>query len=109
MPFYGYVQTDGGYRYVTRNADNHTSEFMNLQSHRTHNVRDSARAAQLAYGFLRDVPYRMMESRTNPRLGVDIRKWNDIVNEVKRLATKFSRYGNTEFNTEIDNWLDVMT
>ena len=109
MPFYGYVNgSDGGTYYIKRGADKHTSEFMKLRDHRTHDVRNAARAAQLAYGFLRDVPYRKIESKTTPLYGVDIRKWNGIVKEVKRLATKFSKYGNTNFDIEVDNWLKIV-
>ena len=99
----GYVE---GY-YVRRDADKKTEEFMELRSHRTHNVRDAARAAQLAYGFLRDVPYRRIEPKTKPIHGYEIERWNSIVKEIKRLATKFSscKYGCTNFDNEIDKWI----
>jgi hypothetical protein len=87
-------------------ADSKTLEFMRLRTHRTHNVRDAARAAQLAYGFMRDVPYRRIEVSPKPMTSYyEKLNWDSIVKEIKRLATKFSRYGNTKFDEEIEKWL----
>lgn len=40
--------------------------FIGLHRHRTFDVRNEARAAQLAYGFLRQRPYRTLESKGFP-------------------------------------------
>ena len=39
--------------------------YFDLRSHRTKDVRQESRAAQLAYGFLTGVPRRLMESKTH--------------------------------------------
>ena len=71
-----------------------------LRNHRKLDVGQAARAAQLAYGFLRGVPYKKIEPKT--RLGyVDY----TIVKEVKRLATKFSLSAKIDYGAEIDEWL----
>lgn len=102
MTFYGYV--DG--QYIRRDNDDKSKEFLKLRTHRTQNVRQAARAAQLAYGFLRDVPYRKIESTTKPPVGYwEEKTWKEITNEIKRLATKFSKDGKTNFDEEIENWL----
>lgn len=72
-------------------------EFMKLQEHRRTDVRNAARAAQLAYAFLRGKPYKLMEPKTysSEWLMFSIRK------EVKRLVAKF---GKPEYSDEVDNW-----
>lgn len=73
--------------------------FWMLRHHRKNDVGPAARAAQLAYGFLRGVPYRKIESKTD--LGhLDTR----LLKEVRRLATKFSPNGITDYNSEIAEW-----
>ncbi len=78
-------------------------DFRKLQAHRTVEVRYAARAAQLAYGFLRGVPYKVIESKTY----TDVYKMNQIKKEVKRLATKFGGlgYGKT-FDEEVEKWFN---
>ena len=75
-----------------------------LRSHRTVEVRNAARSAQLAYGFLRGVPYKVIESKTY----TDFFKMIQIKKEVKRLATKFGGlgYGKT-FDEEVEKWFNV--
>lgn len=75
-------------------------EFWDLRKHRIYDVRNAARAAQLAYGFLRGVPYRKIEPKTNFILPY---YWNVIEKEIKRLAKKFGN--NVNFDEEIDAWL----
>lgn len=60
------------------------TRFYGLRSHRTNEVRSHARSAFLAYGFLRGVDYKRIE--TNARFSPD---WM----EVKRLIEKFSEEG----------------
>lgn len=83
-------------------------EFWRLRDHRTKDVRNAARAAQLAYGFLRGVPYRKIEPYTKPLGGsysYEQTKWKNIQKEVKRLATKFKGFSKSEnFDAEIENW-----
>lgn len=38
--------------------------FFALRNHRTEVVRQEARSSQLAYGFLRETPYRAIENKT---------------------------------------------
>ena len=102
MEFCGYV--DG--RYIRRDNDDKSKEFLKLRYHRTQDVRNAARAAQLAYGFLRDVPYKIIESSSKPRVGHwEKHQWDKIVKEIKRLATKFSKHGITNFDEMIEIWL----
>jgi len=76
-----------------------SQQFWMLRFHRKDEVGPAARAAQLAYGFLRNVPYKKIESKT--RLGYVDRS---IIKEVKRLAAKFSVNGKTDYSSEIDEW-----
>ncbi len=82
-----------------------SSQFWKLRNHRKEDVRPAARAAQLAYGFLRDVPYRKIEPTAKTPTGYwELKMWDNLVKEVKRLATKFSIDGKKDFNLEIDEW-----
>jgi len=85
---------------IWSNPDVKSLEFWKLRNHRTHDVRDAARAIQLAYGFMRDVPYRRIEQTTKPK---DPYRWNRIVKEVKRLANKFSN-SEKKFDEDVDIW-----
>lgn len=73
------------------------AEFWKLRLHRTNEVRNAARAAQLAYAFLRDVPYRKVEAKN---LTPDYLMFR-IKDEVKRLVAKF---GSPELKNEVDKW-----
>jgi hypothetical protein len=75
-----------------------------LRSHRTQNVRDAARAAQLAYGFLREVPYRVIE----PTTYTDDYRMRQIKKEVMRLATKFGGlpYGEN-YDNKVEKWFEM--
>jgi hypothetical protein len=85
-------------------ADKNSSDFMKLRSHRTVEVRNAARAAQLAYGFLREVPYKVIE----PKTYTDKYKMDQIKKEVKRLATKFGGLGyGKNYDNEVDEWFNV--
>jgi hypothetical protein len=85
--------------------DKNSSEWRQLNSHRRVEVRGAARAAQLAYGFLRDVPYKVIEPKTH----TSVYWMNQIKKEVKRLATKFGglEYGKT-FDEEVEQWFNVV-
>lgn len=80
------------------------TDFWKLRSHRTVEVRNAARAAQLASGFLRGVPYKVIE----PKTYTDVYKMNQIKKEVKRLATKFGGlgYGKT-YDEEVETWFNT--
>ena len=84
--------------------DKNSLDFLQLRSHRKVEVRNAARAAQLAYGFLRGVPYRVIE----PKTYTDVYKMDQIKKEVKRLATKFGGlgYGKT-FDEEVEQWFNI--
>ena len=75
-----------------------------LRTHRTVEVRNAARAAQLAYGFLREVPYKVIE----PKTYTDSYKMGQIKKEVKRLATKFGGLGyGKNYDNEVDEWFNA--
>lgn len=77
-------------------------EFWLLRNHRVVEVRNAARAAQLAYGFLSGIPYRKIEAKTYTS------SWemHKIKKEAKRLATKF---GNKNYDDEVDIWFQSVT
>lgn len=84
--------------------DCRSSDWRELHSHRTHEVREAARAAQLAYGFLRGIPYLEIEEKR--KLEKEYRFQNYIKPEIKRLAKKFGRLGRDEsYEEEIEKWL----
>jgi hypothetical protein len=75
-----------------------------LRSHRKVEVREAARAAQLAYGFLRDIPYSEIENKRKPEK--EYRFNNYIKPEIKRLTKKFGKlYGKENYDEEIEKWL----
>lgn len=97
--FNGYYSVDGKWLGDYQEFDKNSSDFWKLRSHRTYEVRNAARAAQLAYGFLRGVPYKSIESNAKGISSYDRKK---LVDEVKRLAKKF---GYQDFGNEIDDWM----
>lgn len=85
-------------------VDANSSDWRELHSHRTHEVREAARAAQLAYGFLRGIPYSQIEGKR--KLEKEYRFQYYIKPEIKRLAKKFGRLGRDEsYDEEIEKWL----
>lgn len=75
-----------------------------LESHRKVEVREAARAAQLAYGFLRDVPYSEIESKRKQEKEYHFNY--RVKPEIKRLAKKFGKlYGKENYDEEIEKWL----
>lgn len=82
-----------------------SNQFWKLRNHRKDEVRPAARAAQLAYGFLRDVPYRQIEPTSKEPTGYWEQKVRErLIKEMKRLATKFSKNGTINFDSEIEEW-----
>lgn len=89
----GYVEHDGGSR-----------DFLELNQHRKCEVREAARAAQLAYGFLREIPYSKIENKRKPEKEYRFKYY--ILPEIKRLAKKFGKlYGKENYDEEIEKWL----
>lgn len=83
-------------------------DFEKLNFHRRHDVRDAARAAQLAYAFLRGVPYSVVENKRKPEKEADFN--SNIKPEVKRLVKKFGNlysYNNESYDIEVDKWLNT--
>lgn len=75
--------------------------FENLQWHRKFEVRSHARAAHLAYGFLRDKPYKVLErtARSWPSL-------ETIAKNVKAFGgEKFHNQGQTEIIALLLDWI----
>lgn len=62
-----------------RNA--HLDTYVGLRTHRRHDVRDESRAAQLAYAFVRDIPYSQVEKKC---------KVTPDWERIERIAGKFS-------------------
>ena len=100
----GYYSLDGKWlgKYVEH--DKGSSDFLKLRAHRTVEVRNAARAAQLAYGFLREVPYKVIE----PKTYTDKYKMDQIKKEVKRLAVKFGGLGyGKNYDEEVESWFNM--
>jgi len=84
--------------------DDLSGDWRELNSHRRVEVREAARAAQLAYGFLRGVPYSRIENKR--KLEKEYRFDNCIKPEIKRLSKKFGKLGYKEnYDEEIEKWL----
>jgi hypothetical protein len=75
-----------------------TGTRFELQQHRRYIVRDEARSAQLAYGFLRGKPYRSMEAKT--WVGPDRVR-------IAEIAIKFGYLNKKEAVQQITDWLNV--
>ena len=77
-------------------ADDLMEEYMSLRKHRTREIRPEARAAHLAYGFIRDMEYRRMEKEGSkaPNVG-----------EIRRLINK---YGPVKVNDDgVKKWCGI--
>lgn len=95
------------YDYV-HTLDRKSSDFWRLREHRKSVVRPAVRAAQLAYAFLRGVPYRKVEPSTKPPVGhYPLKQWELLVKEVKRFCNKFSDGGKVNYDAEIDEWFKI--
>ncbi len=100
------------YKKLAGNADvkymDLCSDWFMLNSHRTHEVREAARAAQLAYSFLRSVPYSVVEGKRKPE-----KEWSfnyRIKPEIKRLANKFGCVYTSlkeSYDDDIEKWLNT--
>lgn len=71
----------------------YTSTFWSLRRHRKGVVAESARAALLAYGFLRGRPYSVLESRRTARG----KAWDE---SISRAMSDASRFGGPLFDAE---------
>jgi hypothetical protein len=95
-----------------------------LADHRRGIVRHEARHAQLAYGFLRGMPYKKMEAKCHPGCGPDFDKVKSSIERYvcarREIGTEVDEYGYTvtkyepieEFNTrkaqllaDFDKWV----
>ena len=84
--------------------DELSQDWIDLNSHRRVEVREAARAAQLAYGFLREIPYSKIESKRKPEKEYRFNQY--IKPEIKRLTKKFGKlYGKENYDEEIEKWL----
>ncbi len=74
-----------------------------MRSHRTENVRDAARSAQLAYAFLRGIPYKTIEPKRKLEKEWTFQAY--IKKDVKRLVNKF---GNTsgDCGETVERWFN---
>jgi hypothetical protein len=66
-------------------ADKVLGEYFGLYHHRTYDVRNEARAAQLAYAFIRQMPYERVE---NPELTKKPVNLGRVAQLVSKYATK---------------------
>ena len=106
---YRYLKDKQG---LEKQYDEAVSTFWGLRSHRTIDVRNEARAAQLAYAFVRGKPFKFVEANTevgywssHHKVAIihEDMKW--LLDRVSRLATK---YGGKEFSKQdIETWMLV--
>lgn len=71
--------------------------FWGLRNHRTNDVRNEARAAQLAYGFLRGRDYRQLESKSYST--PPLKRTTDLIR-------KYGRPGDKLHIKDVERWLD---
>ena len=94
-----YVYEDEKWFYKA--PDKGSLDYWKLRTHRIESVRQAARAAQLAYAFLRGIPYRMVEQKRKEE-----KEWvfsTRILKELKRLVDKF---GGCKCSDEVEGWLN---
>lgn len=100
-----YTQWDYVNKCYTNYPDVYSADFRKLKTHRRHEVREAARAAQLAYAFLRQVPYSKVEQKRKPEKEYRFQRY--IKPEIVRLANKFGyRYQKETYADEIEKWLN---
>ena len=75
--------------------------YEGLRKHRTQDVRGEARAAQLAYAFVRGRPYAKIETRPDPL------PWNFrfVLLRVAVIANKYSKL--TVTKNDIERWMGL--
>lgn len=92
------------YRYKSV-SDVDSDDWRALYNHKKYVVGEAARAVQLAYGFLRGIPYHKLESKRKLE-----KEWTfktRIKPEIVRLANKFGCLGRDEtYAEDIEKWLD---
>lgn len=84
-----------------------SEEYRSLESHRKFWVRPAARESQLAYAFLRGIPYKQVEQSRKPE-----KEWHfqyKVVPQIIRLVNKFSYVGwqkdPRKYDEEVKKWL----
>ena len=94
------------YQYWPRvDPDKESLRFWDLRSTRKNFLRPHSRALQLAYGFLRGVPYKRIESKTRPLVGYyEVQDWENQKRTIKDIAQE---YGGKNFDNEIETWLTL--
>ncbi len=82
------------------NLNEATGVFWGLRNHRKEIVRPEARAALVAYGFIRELPYRVVE---NPAKG--------NIPDMARVYTLVHKYGPhdrfDDVKRLVDKWMDI--
>ena len=86
-------------KFVDKDSDRGSKDFLKLQAMRKVSVRNYARALQLTYGFLREIPYKVIERETRS----DLWTMKNIRNDVKKMV---AYYGRHEFDEEVDKWFE---
>lgn len=72
--------------------------FWGLRSHRTYEVRNEARSAQLAYAFINGTPYEKVEPTVCKDNKPDI-------DRIKRLVKKYAPPTTTGYDSALENWI----
>lgn len=84
-------------KFKKRRGEKSRAIFWGLRSHRTVDVRNEARAAILASGFLRGTPYLKMERCCRPKHDPDWKR-------VEQLALKYGGGDAADVKARLDAW-----
>lgn len=104
---YRYLKDKQG---LEKQYDEAVSTFWGLRSHRTIDVRNEARAAQLAYAFVRGKSFKYVEANTNigywsdhHKVGIIYEDMKWLLDRVARLSAKYGNVGTTV--DDIEAWM----
>lgn len=98
---FGHWDYGGSYQWIEPDAK--SQEYLMLRDHRRHQVRGAAREAQLAYAFLRGVPYSQVENGRKREKDYDFNSYT--LKGIKRLVKKFG--GKAEYADEVESWINT--
>lgn len=83
------------------------SKWHGLYTHRTVDVRNEARASQLAYAYIRGKPFSFVERNTNPygEYGAVCSSLNPIIARVVKMVNKYGNQKKDVDFTTISKWI----
>lgn len=73
--------------------------YFSLEHHRKHVVRPETRASLLAYGFMRDVPYSVIEERYH-----EAPNWERVEQIAAQFTKKYGSFDERKFKQRFEEW-----